>query len=282
MRACKICECGAILYYSPPDEECPDPCPQCGRMTLGYEPFEESDPRIEIERKKILEKKSVNRGGETSSEDPYGTNETVVLPTPDSPIPPGFGTPPGFQNVVQNQMPPSFQTPVQNQTPPSFQTPVQNQTPPGFQNVVQNQTPLGFQNVVQNQTPPGFQNAVQNQTPPEMPSWKRAAVSTPEKIITYRLRSIKKGYVIELPDEDCIVGRIEVGGEQLADNNAVSRKHIKVQINKRQKGIFVTDISQYGTKINGNPIIKNTKTILLVGQRITLYNEDLVLEQGEE
>ena len=247
MRLCKVCECGKILYYMR-GEDCPDPCPECGRMTLGYDVFAEDDPKVEIKRRENLEKLGVKLQAPTAEEAPAGN----VAPS-------GFQAPPSFQAPGGSTVHPGFKAPTGNLTPPpSFQAPTGNAAPPTFQ------TP--------NSNPSGTESG---------PSWKQMISAEKKTKTVYRLHSLQRGYYIELPETECIVGRTEIGGEQLAHNNAVSRKHIKVQINKRQKGIIVTDISHYGTKINGIAIIKDKPVLLSVGGRITLYNEDLILETVE-
>ena len=107
-------------------------------------------------------------------------------------------------------------------------------------------------------------------------------IMAPRKVrLVYILRSIRNNYEISLGDSECSVGRTAVGAEQLANNNAVSREHIIVKPNKRQRGVYITDVSRFGTKVNGNPIIKGTPVFVMAGSRITLYNEELVLEVKE-
>ena len=338
MRLCKVCECGKILYYMR-GEDCPDPCPECGRMTLGYDVFAEDDPKVEIKRRENLEKLGVKIQEPTAEEAPAQNVTPPSFQTPGgsavhsgfqaptgNAAPPSFQaptgnvTPPSFQAPTGNAAPPSFQAPTGNVTPPpsfqaptgnvtppqsfqaptgnaappSFQAPTGNSVPPSFQAPTGNAAPPSFQAPAGNVTLPSFQTPTGNVTPPSFQtpagnpsgtesgaSWKQMISAEKKAKTVYRLHSLQRGYYIDLPETECIVGRTEVGGEQLAHNNAVSRKHIKVQINKRQKGIIVTDISHYGTKINGIAIIKDKPVLLSVGGRITLYNEDLILETVE-
>lgn len=283
MRLCKVCECGKILYYMR-GEDCPDPCPECGRMTLGYDVFAEDDPKVEIKRRENLEKLGVKLQTPTAEEAPAGNVAPSGFQAPPSFQAPGGSTVhPGFQAPTGNAAPPSFQAPTGNATPPSFQAPTGNVTPPpSFQAPTGNAAPPSFQAPTGNAIPPSFQTPNSNPSGTESgPSWKQMISAEKKTKTVYRLHSLQRGYYIELPETECIVGRTEIGGEQLAHNNAVSRKHIKVQINKRQKGIIVTDISHYGTKINGIAIIKDKPVLLSVGGRITLYNEDLILETVE-
>ena len=47
-------------------------------------------------------------------------------------------------------------------------------------------------------------------------------------------------------------------------------------INKRL-GVFVEDISSFGTKVNGEELIKGSKVLIKPGDHVTLYNEELIL-----
>lgn len=102
--------------------------------------------------------------------------------------------------------------------------------------------------------------------------------NTSNKIGQYVLVAIDNSYEIPIPPEGGIVGRIELGAEQLAHNSAVSKQHLKVIIKKRL-GVFVEDISTFGTFVNGEEIIKGDQVRVSVGSRITLYNEELILQQ---
>ncbi|MBE5838432.1 FHA domain-containing protein [Butyrivibrio sp.] len=86
------------------------------------------------------------------------------------------------------------------------------------------------------------------------------------------------GKYIEIPDEGGIVGRTEIGAEELADYPSVSRQHIRITP-RRSKGVIVEDLSSYGTLIDGRRLTKNIPERALAGSKITLCNVDLVLMQ---
>ena len=96
----------------------------------------------------------------------------------------------------------------------------------------------------------------------------------------YVLVAVSGGYEIIVPPEGGIIGRSEIGAKQLADNEAVSRKHLRITPRKNA-GVIIQDISTYGTKLNGKPIIPNTPMYAEVNSRITLYNEDFILQEKE-
>ena len=89
------------------------------------------------------------------------------------------------------------------------------------------------------------------------------------------------GEVISIPDEGGIVGRTEIGAEELADYPSVSRKHLKV-IPRRSVGVIVEDLSSYGTLIDGKRIEKNTPVRVVSNSVITLCNVDAKLIVKEE
>ena len=96
------------------------------------------------------------------------------------------------------------------------------------------------------------------------------------QIKSYYLSAADGRYQIEIPAEGGIVGRTGLGAEQLAHNNAVSKQHLKIMINKRL-GVFIEDISSFGTKVNGEELIKGNRVLVKPGDHITLYNEELIL-----
>lgn len=93
---------------------------------------------------------------------------------------------------------------------------------------------------------------------------------------SYYLVAADGRFRIEIPADGGIVGRTGLGAEQLAYNNAVSKQHLKVMINKRL-GVFIEDISSFGTRVNGEELIKGNRVLVKVGDHITLYNEELIL-----
>lgn len=93
----------------------------------------------------------------------------------------------------------------------------------------------------------------------------------------YVFVSVRKGFEIFIPNEGCIIGRTELGAEELADNPAVSKQHIVVTINKKF-GLFIEDISKYGTLVNGREILKGSKVHIKENDEITLYNEKFIVK----
>lgn len=105
------------------------------------------------------------------------------------------------------------------------------------------------------------------------------SVSKPEvKEKIYVLVSGRKGYELRIPNDGCIIGRTELGANELADNPAVSKKHIVVTVNKKF-GLFIEDISSFGTYVNGKQVLKNDKVHISNGDEITLYNEKFIVKE---
>lgn len=98
-----------------------------------------------------------------------------------------------------------------------------------------------------------------------------------ESTVNYYLVSVRKGYEIIIPQDGGVIGRTEIGAENLADNPAISKKHIIVVINKRL-GMFIEDISRFGTSINGRRILKGNKVHVNVDDEIMLYNEKFIVK----
>ena len=96
----------------------------------------------------------------------------------------------------------------------------------------------------------------------------------------YVLVSLIGGYEIVIPPEGGIVGRSGIGATHLMDNEAVSREHLRITPRKNA-GVIIQDISTYGTKLNGKPIVPNTPMRAEVNSIITLYNEEFVLQEKE-
>lgn len=88
------------------------------------------------------------------------------------------------------------------------------------------------------------------------------------------------GKEIRIPEQGCIVGRTEVGAEELADYPSVSRQHLKVII-RRNLGVFIEDISRYGTLVDGNRIEKYRPIKVSDGATITLCNLEVLLSVKE-
>lgn len=90
------------------------------------------------------------------------------------------------------------------------------------------------------------------------------------EIEKYALR-LENGQEILIPSEGGIIGRTELGGEELASFSSVSRKHIKLIIRKNI-GVMIEDLSSFGTLVNGKRIEKNFPMRIEVGTKITLCN----------
>ena len=91
---------------------------------------------------------------------------------------------------------------------------------------------------------------------------------------------LSNGSEIAIPDGGCIIGRTEVGGEELAEFPSVSRQHIRVTI-RRNIGVLIEDISTYGTLVDGIRMEKNLPTRVAEGSKITLCNVEAVLTAKE-
>ena len=70
---------------------------------------------------------------------------------------------------------------------------------------------------------------------------------------------LSNGSEIAIPETGCIIGRTEVGAEELAEFPSVSRQHIRVTI-RRNIGVLIEDISTYGTLVDGIRLEKNLPT----------------------
>lgn len=95
----------------------------------------------------------------------------------------------------------------------------------------------------------------------------------------YILR-LNNGKEISIPDEGGIVGRTEIGAEELAEFPSVSRQHLRVTP-RRNVGILVEDISTYGTLVDGQRIVKNSPVRVADGSKVTLCDVDAVLTVKE-
>lgn len=91
---------------------------------------------------------------------------------------------------------------------------------------------------------------------------------------------LNNGKEIEIPDEGGIVGRTEIGAEELAEFSSVSRQHLRVKPH-RNIGVLIEDISTYGTFVNGKRIEKNNPVRIISGSKVTLCNVDTVLTVKE-
>ena len=87
---------------------------------------------------------------------------------------------------------------------------------------------------------------------------------------------LSNGKEIEIPNEGGIVGRMEIGAEELAEFPSVSRQHLRV-IPRRNVGVLVEDISTYGTLVDGQRIVKNSPVRVVDGSKVTLCDVDAVL-----
>ena len=109
-----------------------------------------------------------------------------------------------------------------------------------------------------------------------------------EKAVSTESSSHKKHYIlklnngkeIEIPDEGGIVGRTEIGAEELAEFPSVSRQHLRVTP-RRNVGVLVEDISTYGTLVDGQRIVKNSLVRVADGSKVTLCDVDAVLTVKE-
>lgn len=91
---------------------------------------------------------------------------------------------------------------------------------------------------------------------------------------------LNNGREIEIPSEGGIVGRTEIGAEELAEFPSVSRQHLRVTP-RRNVGVLVEDISTYGTLVDGQRIVKNSPVRVASGSKITLCNVEAILTVKE-
>lgn len=87
---------------------------------------------------------------------------------------------------------------------------------------------------------------------------------------------LSNGNEIAIPNEGGIIGRTELGAEELAEFPSVSRQHIRVTV-RRNIGVLIEDISSYGTLVDGKRIVKNEPVRVANGSKITLCNIDAEL-----
>ena len=92
---------------------------------------------------------------------------------------------------------------------------------------------------------------------------------------------LPNGLEIAIPEQGGIIGRTEIGAEELADYPTVSRQHIRVMI-RRNVGVLIEDISKYGTLVEGIRLEKNTPTRIAEGSQVTLCDLETQLVCREE
>lgn len=109
--------------------------------------------------------------------------------------------------------------------------------------------------------------------------WKDVSIE-PEPHKKKYILKLSNGKEIEIPDEGCIVGRMEVGAEELAEFPSVSRQHLRV-MPRRNIGVLVEDISSYGTLVDGQRIMKNSPVRVADGSKVTLCDLETVLTVKE-
>lgn len=101
------------------------------------------------------------------------------------------------------------------------------------------------------------------------------------KVFKKYVIKLSNGKEIEIPEQGCIVGRTEVGAEELAEFPSVSRQHIRI-VPRRNIGVLIEDISSYGTFVDGLKIVKNTPVRVAEGSMIQLCDLETVLIVKEE
>lgn len=81
---------------------------------------------------------------------------------------------------------------------------------------------------------------------------------------------------------EIIIGRNNYGKEILVDFPDVSRDHLIIKPRPSGLAVTITDISTYGTYLNGKRINKNDPRIASVGAKIRLANRaEFVLKKGD-
>lgn len=104
---------------------------------------------------------------------------------------------------------------------------------------------------------------------------KPISVSSENRRRKYYLK-LSNGKEIEIPDGGCIIGRTEVGAEELAEFSSVSRQHLRVTP-RLKIGVLIEDISSYGTLVDGQRIAKNSPVRVADGSKVTLCDLETVL-----
>lgn len=103
---------------------------------------------------------------------------------------------------------------------------------------------------------------------------------TDNRVVPVYYLKLSNGKEIPIPDEGGIIGRTELGAEELAEFPSVSRQHIKVSV-RRNIGVLIEDISSYGTLVDGHRIVKNEPVRVANGSKITLCNVEAELSIKE-
>lgn len=91
----------------------------------------------------------------------------------------------------------------------------------------------------------------------------------------YILR-LNNGDEIKIPSKGCIVGRNEIGAEQLTKFPTVSRQHLKVTP-KKNGDVILVDISRYGTLVAGQRIKKGVPIKVVENSKVTLCDLETML-----
>lgn len=123
-------------------------------------------------------------------------------------------------------------------------------------------------------------NSDENETDRSQSNLEQSNLGTANSIIPHYALKLENGVTINIPDEGGIVGRVEIGAEELANYPSVSRRHLKI-IPRRFSGVIVEDLSTYGTLVDGKRIQKNTSVRVLPNSIITLCNVDVKLVSKE-
>ena len=91
---------------------------------------------------------------------------------------------------------------------------------------------------------------------------------------------LDNGKEITIPGSGGVIGRTELGAEELAEYPSVSRQHIRITV-RRNIGVLIEDISSYGTLVDGQRIVKNEPVRVACGSKITLCNVETKLIEKE-
>lgn len=90
--------------------------------------------------------------------------------------------------------------------------------------------------------------------------------------------SVKSGFCLvsedgkeyDLDADEVIVGRDNLCSDYLSKFNEVSREHLKIKKRSSDVSILITDISKYGTLINGKKMSSGETKMITHGAEITL------------
>ena len=100
-------------------------------------------------------------------------------------------------------------------------------------------------------------------------------------MIRYQLVPLRGGEGIRIPPQGAVIGRMSTGSYILRQDRSVSKEHIEVSY-RGQIGLQITDISRFGTFLNGDRLVKNVATVAFEGDLVRLYKVEFKIARYEE